>query len=43
MESVSSHEQVAYEISLSRAAYFRRLRTAAERVAEHLANGGGAR
>jgi hypothetical protein len=42
MEPVSSHEQAAYEISLSRAAYFRRLRTAAERVAEHLANGGGA-
>jgi hypothetical protein len=40
MEPVSSHEQAAYEISLSRAAYFRRLRTAAERVAEHLAGGG---
>jgi hypothetical protein len=43
MEPVSSHEQAAYEISLSRAAYFRRLRTAAERVADHLANGGAAR
>jgi hypothetical protein len=42
MEPVSSHEQAAYEISLSRAAYFRRLRTAAERVAQHLAQGGGA-
>jgi hypothetical protein len=43
LEPVSSHEQAAYEISLSRAAYFRRLRTAAERVADHLVNGGGAR
>ena len=43
MESVSSHEQAAYEISLSRAAYFRRLRTAAERVAEHLTGGGAGR
>ncbi len=43
LESASSHEQVAYEISLSRAAYFRRLRTAAERVAEHLVNGGRGR
>jgi hypothetical protein len=42
LEPVSSHEQAAYEISLSRAAYFRRLRTAAERVAEHLVNGGRA-
>jgi hypothetical protein len=42
IEPVSSHEQTAHEISLSRAAYFRRLRTAAERVAEHLVNGGGA-
>lgn len=43
MEAVSSHEQAAYEISLSRAAYFRRLRTAAERVADHLTGGGAAR
>jgi hypothetical protein len=43
LEPAASHEQVAYEISLSRAAYFRRLRTAAERVADHLTNGGGAR
>lgn len=42
LEAVSSHEQAAYDISLSRAAYFRRLRSAAERVAEHLVNGGGA-
>lgn len=43
LEPVSSHEQAAYEISLSRAAYFRRLRTAAERVADHLVNGGPGR
>ena len=43
LEPASSHEQVAYDISLSRAAYFRRLRTAAERVAEHLVNGIGVR
>lgn len=36
----SSHEQAAYELNLSRAAYFRRLRTAAERVAEQLSGGG---
>lgn len=43
LEPAASHEQVAYEISLSRAAYFRRLRTAAERVADHLVNGSGAK
>lgn len=43
MEPVSSHEQAAYEISLSRAAYFRRLRTAAERVAEHVTGTGAPR
>jgi hypothetical protein len=32
-----SHEQAAIDLSLSRAAYFRRLRAAAERVAEYLA------
>jgi hypothetical protein len=32
-----SHEQAALDLSLSRAAYFRRLRTAAERVADYLA------
>jgi hypothetical protein len=36
LEPTTSHEQVAYELSLSRAAYFRRLRTAAERIADHL-------
>lgn len=34
--AAASHEQAAYELNLSRAAYFRRLRTAAERVAEQL-------
>ena len=32
-----SHEQTALDLSLSRAAYFRRLRVAADRVADHLA------
>ncbi len=41
LEPASGHEQAAHEISLSRAAYFRRLRTAAERVAGHVVNGGG--
>jgi hypothetical protein len=38
LEPNTSHEQVAYELSMSRAAYFRRLRAAAERVAEHICN-----
>jgi AAA ATPase domain len=37
IEPAPSHEQAAIDLSLSRAAYFRRLRAAAERVAEHLA------
>ena len=37
IDSDSSHEQAAYELNLSRAAYFRRLRQGAERVAEYLA------
>ncbi len=37
LEPAHSHEQAAIDLSLSRAAYFRRLRTAAERVAEYLA------
>jgi hypothetical protein len=37
IEASASHEQAAYELNLSRAAYFRRLRVAAERVAEHVA------
>jgi hypothetical protein len=37
LEPVPSHEQAALDLSLSRAAYFRRLRAAAERLAEYLA------
>ncbi len=37
VEPAPSHEQAAIDLSLSRAAYFRRLRAAAERVAEYLA------
>jgi hypothetical protein len=37
IEPAVSHEQTAIDLSLSRAAYFRRLRSAAERVAEYLA------
>jgi hypothetical protein len=37
IEPAASHEQAALDLSLSRAAYFRRLRAAAERVAEYLA------
>jgi hypothetical protein len=37
IEPAISHEQAAIDLSLSRAAYFRRLRAAAERVAEYLA------
>ena len=37
IDPAPSHETAAYELSLSRAAYFRRLRTAAERVAEYVA------
>jgi hypothetical protein len=36
LEPAASHEQAADELALSRAAYFRRLRAAAERVAELL-------
>jgi hypothetical protein len=36
LEPAPSHEQAAIDLSLSRAAYFRRLRVAAERVAEYL-------
>jgi hypothetical protein len=35
-DSVPSHEQAAIDLSLSRAAYFRRLRAAVERVTAHL-------
>jgi hypothetical protein len=37
IEAAPSHEQAAIDLSLSRAAYFRRLRAGAERVAEFLA------
>jgi hypothetical protein len=37
LEPAPSHEHAAMRLSLSRAAYFRRLRTAVTRVAEHLA------
>jgi hypothetical protein len=37
IEPAPSHESAALELSLSRAAYFRRLRTAGERVAAYLA------
>jgi hypothetical protein len=40
IEPAASHEQAALDLSLSRAAYFRRLRAAAERVAEYLASHG---
>jgi hypothetical protein len=38
IEPAPSHEQAAIDLSLSRAAYFRRLRAAAERLAEYLAS-----
>ena len=37
LDPAPSHEHAAMRLSLSRAAYFRRLRTAAERVAEYVA------
>ena len=37
LEPFRSHEEAASRLLLSRAAYFRRLRTAVERLAEHLA------
>ena len=37
LEATTSHEAAAARLCLSRAAYFRRLRTAVERLAEHLA------
>ncbi|HEX3618428.1 MAG TPA: ATP-binding protein [Solirubrobacteraceae bacterium] len=39
-DSVPSHEQAALDLSLSRAAYFRRLRVAVERVAATVASDG---
>jgi hypothetical protein len=37
LEPAPSHKHAAIDLSLSRAAYFRRLRAAVERVAEYLA------
>jgi hypothetical protein len=37
LEPLRSHEEAASKLLLSRAAYFRRLRTAVERLAEHMA------
>lgn len=39
LDPAASHELAADELSLSRAAYFRRLRTSTERVADYLAAG----
>jgi len=38
LEPLRSHEEAASRLCLSRAAYFRRLRTAVERLAEYLAD-----
>jgi len=40
LEPLRSHEEAANKLLLSRAAYFRRLRTAVERLAEHMAGQG---
>jgi hypothetical protein len=37
IDPAPSHEQAADELCVSRSTYFRRLKAAAERVAEHLA------
>ena len=37
LDPAASHEQAADELNLSRAAYFRRLKLASERVAAYLA------
>jgi hypothetical protein len=39
LEPLRSHEEAAARLCMSRAAYFRRLRTAVERLAEHMAAG----
>ena len=41
IEPSASHEQAALDLSLSRAAYFRRLRAASERVAEYVVQNRG--
>jgi hypothetical protein len=43
LEPLRSHEEAAARLCMSRAAYFRRLRTAVERLAEHMAAGSGGR
>ncbi len=43
LEPLRSHEEAASRLCMSRAAYFRRLRTAVERLAEHMAAGSGQR
>ena len=40
LEPMRSHEEAASTLCLSRAAYFRRLKTAVERLAEHMATPG---
>ncbi len=40
LQPLRSHEAAASKLLLSRAAYFRRLRTAVERLAEHMADAG---
>jgi len=42
LKPMRSHEEAASKLLLSRAAYFRRLRTAVERLAEHMAAGAAA-
>ena len=41
LEPLRSHEEAAAKLCISRAAYFRRLRTAVERLAEYMATGSG--
>ncbi len=41
LEPMRSHEEAANKLCLSRAAYFRRLKTAVERLAEHMAGNDG--
>lgn len=41
LEPLRSHEEAAARLCMSRAAYFRRLRTAVERLSEHMAAGNG--
>jgi hypothetical protein len=43
IEPMRSHEEAASKLCLSRAAYFRRLKTAVVRLAEHMAAAPGQR